>query len=111
MKLKPLIPSLREKKRYIAYQVAAEARVSKEAAQKAIQASVKQFVGDLGSAQAGIMFLKDWKENTGIMRVSTKSVDQVKAALALVKEVNGSQAKISSVGMSGVVDKVRKSYF
>tara|TARA_Y100000310_G_C20701911_1_gene830788 strand:- start:3629 stop:3964 length:336 start_codon:yes stop_codon:yes gene_type:complete len=111
MKLKPLIPSLREKKRYIAYQVEAETQVSKEAAQQTIQSSVKQFVGDLGSAQAGIMFLKDWKSNTGIMRVNTKSVDQVKAALALIKEVNGNEVKISSVGMSGVVDKVRKSYF
>jgi len=57
------------------------------------------------------MFLKDWKDNKGIVRVNSKYVDHTKASMALIKEVNGKKAKVQSLAISGIVDKLRKKYF
>ncbi len=110
MVLKPLIPSLREKKRYIAFEVKADHAVAFHDAKKQIEQSMHTFLGDLGMAKAGVIFLKDWKNNRGIFKVNTKHVDEAKAALALVQTINSTKAIVQSVGVSGSLDKMRSSY-
>ena len=111
MKLKALLPSLREKKRYVSFVVESKEDLDLKQVKEAIEGSMKELVGNLGIANAGLLFLKDWKDNKGIVRVSTKSVDQLKASLALIKEINGQKVIIKSLGVSGIVDKLRKLYF
>jgi len=111
MKLKPLLPSLREKKRYLAFKIEANKELTLTEVRMAIERSLKEFTGDLGVAKAGMIFLKDWKDNTGIVRVNTKSVDTVKASLALIKQIDNQKVVVKSLGVSGVINKIRKSYF
>jgi len=111
MKLKALLPSLREKKRYVAFEVESKDDISFKDVKETIEVSVNKLIGDLGSASAGIQFLKDWKNNKGILRVNTKYVDHVKASLTLVEDVNNQKIKIKSLEVSGIIDKLRKSYF
>ena len=108
MKLKALLPSLREKKRYVGFVVESKDNLDLKQVQETIESSMKDLIGNLGMANAGLLFLKDWKDNKGIVRVSTKNVDHLKASLALIKEINGEKVIIKSLGVSGVVDKVRK---
>ena len=102
-KIKPIMPSLKEKKRYIAYEVIADAKPTTQAVEKAIADSLLQFVGELGTAQAGILFPKQ-----GIVRVSHTSTEQAKAAIALVKQINGRQVALRTLGTSGMLNKAEK---
>ena len=111
MKLKAVLPSLREKKRYIAFEVQTEKAFGLEHVKKSIEQSMKGFLGDLGMARAGVLFLLDWKQNKGIIKVNTKYVDEVKASLALVQEIAQEKAIIRSIGVSGALEKIRESYF
>jgi ribonuclease P/MRP protein subunit POP5 len=111
MKLKPLMPSLREKKRYIAFEVKTKDKITFSETKNAIEDKMKEFIGTLGMGNAGMIFLKDWKDNKGIVRVNSKYVDHTKASLALIKEVNKKKAKIQSLNVSGIIDKLRKRYF
>lgn len=111
MKLRPLLPSLREKKRYIAFEVQTEGQIGLEQAKKSIEQSMKGFLGDLGVGRAGVLFLNDWKQNKGIIKVNTKYVDEVKASLALVQEIAQHKAIVKSIGVSGALEKIRSSYF
>lgn len=111
MKLRPLLPSLREKKRYIAFEVQTEGKVDLEHAKKSIEQSIKGLLGDLGVARAGILFLNDWKQNRGILKVNTKYVDEIKASLALVQDIAEKKATIKSISVSGALEKIRSSYF
>jgi ribonuclease P/MRP protein subunit POP5 len=111
MKLKPLSPSLREKKRYIAFFVESKHEITLAQAKASVMESMHQLIGDLGVSKAGVLFLSDWKDNIGIMRVNTKSVDEAKASLALIKEVNEKKAIVKSVKVSGVLNSIRKSCF
>lgn len=111
MKLRPLLPSLREKKRYIAFEVHTEGNIDLDHAQKSIEQSMKELLGDLGVARAGVLFLRDWKQNRGIIKVNTHCVDEIKASFALVEDIAGKKAIIKSIGVSGALEKIRTSYF
>jgi len=111
MKLKPLLPSLREKKRYLAFEVESKEKITFLEVKKAIEGKMKEFIGTLGMANTGMIFLKDWKDNKGIVRVNSKYVDHTKAGMALVKEVNNKRVIIKSLAVSGIIDKLRKKYF
>jgi ribonuclease P/MRP protein subunit POP5 len=111
MKLKGLLPSLREKKRYIAFSIKSADDISFKEAKNGIEGSMLKFIGELGVANAGPLFLKDWKNMKGIIKVNTKYVDHTKASIALIKEINGKKAKVESIGVSGVLSKIRSSHF
>jgi RNase P/RNase MRP subunit POP5 len=52
--------------------------------------------------------MKDWKNNRGIIKVNTRSVDELKAAFALTNEEN---IIIKSLTLSGSIEKVRNQCF
>lgn len=105
--MKPILPSLREKKRYILYEVIAEKLLKAEAIRAAINQGLLRFLGELGCAKAGIMFIET-KENKGILRVDNTMVDHVKTSLSLIKEINESKVIIRTTRVSGTLAGVRK---
>jgi ribonuclease P/MRP protein subunit POP5 len=111
MRLKPLIPSLREKKRYVAYQVKSADYLEKRDAEQAIEKEILSLIGTLGTANASLLFLKDWDQNKGIVKVQPKYVDYLKASFALISNVNGKQATIESIGVSGMVGNLRRQVY
>jgi len=59
-KLKPVLPSLREKKRYLAFEVISKEKIN-DASQvsSAIWNASLQLLGQLGTAKAGLMVLSN----------------------------------------------------
>tara|TARA_Y100000310_G_scaffold144031_1_gene143365 strand:- start:5851 stop:6198 length:348 start_codon:yes stop_codon:yes gene_type:complete len=112
MKVKPLLPSLREKKRYLVFQVISKSPVkSSNELIKSIYSSCLSFLGELGFAKAGPMFLKDKynsKLQKGIIKVNNKYINHLKAVLTLVKNIDKQSVIISSVGVSGILKKAEK---
>ncbi len=113
-KIKPLLPSLRERKRYLAYQVISEYRFNDAVhINKAILDAANEFLGNMGMAKAGIIPINDkWSEKMqrGILRVSHKHVDELKASLIFVKNIQGKEVVIKSVGASGILRKAQQKY-
>ena len=59
-KIKPVMPSLREKKRYLAFEVISKQKVEDfNKVQESIMGSALEFIGHLGMAKAGAIILKD----------------------------------------------------
>ncbi len=111
MKLKQVLPSLREKKRYVAFEVQSKASITRATAKKAITEKMQEFIGTLGMANAGLQFLPDWENNKGIYRVNTKYISHSKACLALMKTVDNKKVIVKSLATTGVINKIRKKYF
>ncbi len=105
--MKPILPSLREKKRYIAYEVIVEKALKREAIVGAINQGLLRFLGELGCAKAGIIFVEN-KEKKGILKVNNSTVDQIKAGLSLIKDINGEKVIIKTTKVSGTLAKLRK---
>lgn len=111
-KLKPILPALRERKRYVAFELLSKGRIKNySSVSKAIWQGMLSFVGTKGAAHAGLWLLPErYNQNAqrGIARVSHRGVDSLKGSLALVQEVEGMPAIIRSVGVSGSLKKASK---
>jgi len=72
-----------------------------------------ELIGQLGVAKAGIQILHDcWNPEIqrGIIRVGNKQVDELKAALTLIKSINNQDIIIKSIGVSGILNKAKERY-
>lgn len=113
-KLKPILPSLREKKRYIVFEIISKERISDiNSVSKAIFDCSLQFLGQLGLAKAGMITLNNkWDPNLqrGIIKVGHKHVDAVKAALVFAQKIDNKDIIIRSRGVSGILNKAEARY-
>ena len=112
-KLKAIPSSLREKKRYVAFEVLSKDKMDIDSIKRAIESSFKEYAGLLGQSKANLYVLKDkfnQEKNRGILRVNNKMLEPLKASFSLIKEINGKKALIHAVGVSGILKKAEKKY-
>ena len=106
---KALLPSLREKKRYVAFEVYSENNFSFAQLKEEIINSYRQLFGELGLARTGIDFV-EFKNKRGILRVGNKYVDHIKASFCFVRKINKQDAIVRSLGVSGILNKARSKF-
>ena len=109
-KLKPVMPSLREKKRYLAYEVLANSKVDVNSVAKSLWTSVLEWVGQQGAARMGLIVLTDQYNSTkqrGVVKVSHNMIDELKASLTLITNVDGRPATVRSITVSGNLNKAK----
>jgi ribonuclease P/MRP protein subunit POP5 len=111
-KIKPILPSLRERKRYLAFEIMSKDKLdSFPSVSKAIWQSALRYLGEKNTAKAGIWLLADkYKENAqkGLIKVGHKYVNDLKASLALMKQIEGKEVIVRSLGVSGILNKAEK---
>ncbi|MCB9359470.1 hypothetical protein H6503_06055 [Candidatus Woesearchaeota archaeon] len=114
LKLKPIRPSLKEKKRYVVFKVIADSgQVKPESIFTAIEEKCLNFMGILSYSKAGLMILRnqfDTTLNMGIIRVSNKYVDHVKASLMMITLIDGKRSNVIVKGVSGILKKARDKF-
>ena len=101
-----LIPSLRQKKRYLIFEVRSEHPLSVQDIHEAVDQGLLRFLGELGLSRAGVMFLAerfDPKSQQGVLKVNHTAVDEVKAALMLIKKIKKEAVILRSVTVSGTL--------
>lgn len=113
-KQKTLLSSLKERKRYLAFEILSEQPINDYmAARDDIVAQTVDFIGELGTAEAGIWFIDerwDVKNQRGLIRVNNCSVDKLKTALSLVEKLNSQRVLVRSLGVSGILNKAAERY-
>ena len=113
-KLKPVLPSLREKKRYLAFEVISREKIRDvNSVSNTISGCVLRFLGQLGAAKAGIMVLSNkWDAETqrGIIKVSHKYADALKASLMFADKADNKEAIFRSIGVSGILRKAENKF-
>ncbi len=105
--MKPLLPTLKEKKRYIGFEVISKSVLQSKVLKDAISNGVKDYMGELGLAKAGFSIIS-LKQNQGIIRVGNAYVNDAKAALVLIKNIEKESVCIRSITTSGTLANVRK---
>lgn len=109
--MKTLLPSLKEKKRYVVFDVISEQNLDKKDIENVIYNSCKNFIGEFSYSKTGINILSELGNNKkGIIRVNNKYVDYVKSSLMMIKEINGKKVVIKSIGVSGILKKAKERY-
>jgi len=107
--MKSLLPSLKEKKRYIAFDVITEKNLNQDDIEGAIYSNCKSFIGNLNYSKAGINILSELgSSKKGVIRVTNKYTDHVKSALMMIKEINRNKVIVKSTKVSGVLKNLKK---
>ncbi|MFH1591692.1 MAG: Rpp14/Pop5 family protein [archaeon] len=113
-KIKPLSPTLRERKRYLAFEAITHGSVSDHrSVYQAIEDSVLRLTGSRGLASAGLIPMDDsWQQKgqRGLVRVAHTSIDLLKAAMTTITKIDGKDAVVRSLGMSGILKKAKERY-
>ena len=107
--MKVLKPASKERKRYILINIKYNGEIEKGYVARLVAKAGLQFLGEFGMAKAGIQVLPETvKDSTAIVRVGHKHVNELKSALALVKEFEGKKVSIQSIKVSGTVDSLKR---
>lgn len=103
-----LLPSLRQKKRYVVFEVVSDKCFSLSEVQEAVENSLSKFLGDWGLAKASPILIKEkWNETKQrfVIKVNHTFVDELKSALILNKKIKNTPALIKSIVTSGTLKK------
>ena len=106
MKLKPILPSLKEKKRYLSFEILSENSFSADEVEKAATDSCLTFLGTLEAGKASLMFLNDkYSNNSGVIKTNHRYFDKVRTALALINNIDNKDVIIRTRVVSGTLKK------
>lgn len=115
-KVKPLLPSLREDRRYLVIEISSErpSAFGLGEVYKELNGCFKEYLGIFGLSEANISILKetfDKKSQRLIISACRKSIDKVRACLVYLKEINGKKAMARSIYCSGTIKKAKEMMF
>lgn len=108
-----LLPSLKPKKRYLVFELLSSAhqKFSLSEVEAAVNQAFLDFLGQLGTAKAAPLFLKEkfhQNKQRFVLKVNHNQTDQAKAALSLIKKIKNTSVIISSLTTSGTLKKANK---
>jgi len=101
-----MLPSLKEKKRYLAFEVISEKPVGYSDVHSAFRRAMSDYLGQKGCAAAGAIMLKErFNSSKGIIRVNHNYLNDLKASLCMARTVGNQKAMFKSLGASGILKK------
>lgn len=110
-KLKPIRPTLREKKRFVKVKIISDKKFSFKELSESLIEEIIFYIGAIDFGKSGIWILRDKfneKEQELILKVGTKKKDKLIGALALIKNIKNSKLKLEVVRVSGTLKGVQK---
>ena len=112
--MKRILPSLRQKKRYLVFEIVSNKKISSsEAVSKAVWQNALALLGEATMARAGIWMLKEKfnkNKQRGIIKVNHLYVAHLKSVLLMVEKISNQKAILRSVGVSGILRKAEQRY-
>jgi RNase P/RNase MRP subunit POP5 len=107
VKQKILLPTLKEQQRYIVYRIITKKSLKNfDAVHNNILLQCNNMLGIFDGGKAGLMSAKYNPEKlSGVIRVNNKYVDKLKVCFGLIKNINGEDAIVDCVYVSGMLHK------
>jgi ribonuclease P/MRP protein subunit POP5 len=105
-RLKILLPTLREKDRYIAFKIISEEPITYSDLESAIWNQLLDFYGEYGMSKTSMWLMKklwDERSQAGIIRCNNKSVPQIVAGLGLISRLGDVRVIVKILSISGTL--------
>ncbi len=111
--LQTLPSSLREKQRYILFEILSDEQHDLGSFVNAAWDTMLNLLGEQGVAHAQPWIMKDLydrEQQKGGIRVHKDHVEQVRAALVLISEIGRTPVTVHVLGVTGTIDSAEKNY-
>jgi len=105
-KLKILLPTLREKERYVSFKVISEEPINYADLESAIWGTILDFFGEHGISKTSLWLIKNLyseKDQIGVIKCNNKSVPQVIACLGLISRLGDARVIFKILKVSGTI--------
>lgn len=96
------MPTLREKKRYLAFKIISEDTINRRELNGELLDSICLLFGDTGASEINPS-LMSYDGRYGILRCQKDRTSETRAALACINKVRGGRVSIMVLGISGTV--------
>lgn len=106
-KSKPLLPVLKEKKRYLAYRL--HGGVPRNAG-NLLASELEKLLGTLEASEAGLLPITyDADRQTGVLRTSLAKAKRVRLAMLLVTSLGNQEAVVEPALTTGILKKAKQA--
>jgi len=105
-RLKTLLPTLREKNRYISFRIISEEPVNYSDLEAAVWNQFMDFYGEYGVSKMSLWLMKNLynkKNQIGVIRCNNKSVQKVIACLGLISRLGDNRLIFKILKVSGTI--------
>jgi len=105
-KLKILMPTLREKERYISFRVLSDEMITYSDLEAAVWNTFLDFYGEFGVSKLSMWLIKnlyDEQNQIGVVRCNNKSVAAVVAGLGLINRLGDIRVVFKILSISGTI--------
>jgi len=104
----PIPLSLRDKKRYLVFQLISDEFISEKDTAISVKNNFLRLFGELGLGKMNYQFISfNEKTKKGILKCRHTAVEDLKAGILLLKEVNGVKVIPKTLKLSGTVKKAK----
>lgn len=107
--MKRLLPSLRAKKRYLAFELISEEPASRNDIVREVISCASSLLGDITTSDCDIKVL-GFEDGKGILQCSHTRVKETRAALATLTRIHGKRATLHVLGASGTVKRATEKF-
>jgi ribonuclease P/MRP protein subunit POP5 len=107
--LKRLLPSLRAKKRYLAFELICEEPANRNDLIKEVMSSASALLGDVVASECDIKVL-GFEDCKGVIQCAHTRVQESRASLAALTKINGKRAILHILGASGTIKRVNEKF-
>ena len=107
--MKNLPSSLRERKRYMAFEVLSAEKIDRSELINELWSSASSLLGDVGANLCNLWVL-NFDGQRGIIRCAHDRTSLARAALATINSVHGVRVGIHVLGTSGTVKKITEKF-
>ena len=117
MKLKILPPTLRNDKKYIAFEAFSEMSLNRDDVISLVWESSLNFHGECKTSNFDLWVMKVWKtksndinEIKGIIRCNRDEVNSLRASILLISKFRGKRVVFHTLGISGTIKSAIKKF-
>ncbi len=108
---KILPPTLRPKKRYIAFEIISDDEIDYKYVLSALWKSMINLFGEHGAAQSHVWVIKNlYGGNRGLIRCRHDMTEEVRSALTFIKILGDHKAIIKVLGITGTIKTAKIKY-
>jgi len=106
---KKLPARLKRKKRYVAFFVFTDSRLSESDVVSAVHHSIMELFGETGLSTAGFS-LVEYQNGCGIMKCNLDFLDKFKFSLAFIERIGDARVSFIVLGVSGTIKSARRKF-
>ncbi|MCK5474040.1 MAG: hypothetical protein KAI53_01425 [Candidatus Aenigmarchaeota archaeon] len=113
MRLNPLVPVLKERQRYLVFEIISEKTHPLDEVVDAVWLCALRMWGDAGVSEFSFWIpanLYNSKRKRGVVKCNNESVEKVRSSLAMTKQIGSQRAIVHVIGTTGTIKSAKTKY-